>query len=288
LKQADDVELPAPSLPSDRWALVETIRQPSWPTGTRWLNALAERHFEFRGDRAGSDDPTLVCVAAEIDKKPWIVLAQNRLAGDGLITPGGYRKALRVLRIASRLRLPVLSLIDTPGAQVGPEADRGDVAYWIAECFAALLELPIPVIALVVGQGSSGGALALSVADRTYMLESSMFSVISPEAAAAILADDSRQPSELSDALKLTAADAFTLKLIDGVVPGSNPARRARAAQVRRVRRLLRNEVARLEQLQPDELLARRRQRYLELTRHLILPRESRPELDPTGSPGLR
>src|SRR5262249_51305081 len=158
-----------------------------------------------------------------------------RLAGDGLIGPGGYRKALRALRVAARLGLPVISLVDTGGAVVGPDADRAAISYWLAECFAALIELPVPVIALVVGQGSSGGARGPpAAAARLSMLEQSPFAVISPEGAAAILEDDPRSPAELSDAMKLTAADAFALGLADWVLPG--PGRRG---QVRQVRQLL-------------------------------------------------
>ena len=273
------VALPDPAPTADRWGLVEAIRQPTWPTGAHWLAELSDRSYGFHGDRVGSDDPALVCALAEISGRHVVVLAQDRTAGDGLIGPAGYRKALRVLRIAARLRLPVLSLVDTPGATVGPDADRGDIAYWVAECFIALLELPVPVVSLVVGQGSSGGALALSVGDRTYMLEQSMFSVMAPEGTAAILGRDPQALAEMCDKLKLSAADAFVLGLVDGVIPGHEDGRRARAAAVRQTRTLLLSELGRLAALDGEELVARRRQRYLELTRHLLLSDPPTPSL---------
>jgi acyl-CoA carboxylase subunit beta len=268
--EADSVSLPDPLPPRDRWAQLQSIRDPAWPTGAAWLGLLSERRFEFSGDRVAGDDPALVCALAEIGGTNVLVLAQNRLAGDGLIGPGGYRKALRALRIAARLRLPVISLVDTSGAVLGPDADRADISYWLAECFAALLELPVPVISLVVGQGSSGGALALAVADRVYMLEQATFAVISPEGAAAILEDDPRTPAELSEALKLTAADAYALGLADRVLPGSNAGRKA---QVRQVRRLIAADLASLGQLEPSEIVSGRAERYLALTRDLIVRR---------------
>jgi acetyl-CoA carboxylase carboxyl transferase subunit beta len=264
----DTISLPDPLPPRDRWAQLQSIRDPAWPTGVAWLESLADRRFELGGDRAGCDDPGLVCALAEIGGTNVVVLAQNRLAGDGLIGPGGYRKALRALRVAARLGLPVISLVDTGGAVVGPDADRAAISYWLAECFAALIELPVPVISLVVGQGSSGGALALAVADRLYMLEQATFAVISPEGAAAILEDDPRSPAELSDAMKLTAADAFALGLADRVLPG--PGRRA---QVRQVRQLLAADLVALRRRKPSEFASARRDRYFGLTRDLIVRR---------------
>src|SRR5262249_24311788 len=186
-EEAEPVLLPDPLPSRDPWAQLQATRDPAWPTGVAWLGLLSERRFELTGDRTAGDDPALVCALAEVGAENVPILAQNRLAGDGLIAPAGYRKALRALRVAARLRLPVISLIDTGGAVLGPDADRADISYCLAECFATLLELPVPVISIVVGQGSSGGALALAVADRLYMLEQSTFSVISPEGAAAIL-----------------------------------------------------------------------------------------------------
>jgi acyl-CoA carboxylase subunit beta len=199
-----------------------------------------------------------------------MVLAMDRLAGTGLISAAGYRKALRALRIAERLRLPVLSLIDTPGAEIGPDADSEGIATWIAECFAALLELTVPVVSVVVGQGSSGGALALAVADRMYMLERSVFSVIAPEGAAAILSKTPHPAAEWAEKLRLSAGDAFDLGLIDGVVPGAEIGRRSNAARVKRVRALVPDVVAELEQRDRHVLVAARLERYLRSTRHLL------------------
>ncbi len=262
--------LPLPKLPADRWALVESIREDAWPSGRAWLEALADRHFELRGDRTGEDDPALVAAIAAMGETHALVLAQDRTSGDGLIKPSGYRKAQRALKIAARLGLPVLTLLDGPGAAVGEEADGDGIAYWLAETFAALLEQPTPVVSLVVGQGSSGGAIALAAADRLYMLEQSIFTVISPEGAAAIISRDADAAPEWAEALRLTAADAAELGLVDGVIPEPRgPRRVARSLRVRRVKAVLDDAFSDLWQYEAATLPRRRRERFLSATRSL-------------------
>jgi len=192
------------------------------------------------------------------------------MSGDGLIRPSGYRKAQRALKIAARLGLPVLTLLDGPGAAVGEEADGDGIAYWLAETFAALLEQPTPVVSLVVGQGSSGGAIALAAAERLYMLERSIFTVISPEGAAAIISRDADVAPEWAEALRLTAADAAKLGLVDGVIPEPRgPQRVARSLRVRRVKAVLDDAFSDLWQYGAATLPRRRRERFLSATRSL-------------------
>jgi acetyl-CoA carboxylase alpha subunit len=251
--------------------LTESIRRPDWPTGLDWLERLADRSLELRGDRSGFDDPVLRCALAAIGGTRFVVLAQDRRALDGTIGPAGYRKAIRALEIAGRLRLPVLSIVDGGGAAVGPEADESGIAHAVASTFAAMLGLPTPVISLVVGQGSSGGALALSVGDRIYMLEDSTFSVIAPEGAAAILPGVERSPAGWAESLKLAACDAYGLGLVDGVV--SQPeGRRSGRALVRQLRELLAADVHELLAMDPVGLTRARRDRYVVSTRHLLGP----------------
>lgn len=262
--------LPRPKVPSDRWALVESIREDAWPSGRAWLEAISERHFELRGDRTGEDDPALVAAICELRETHALVLAQDRKGGDGLIRPSGYRKAQRGLKIAARLGLPVVTLLDGPGAAVGVEADAEGIAYWLAETFAALLEQPTPMVSLVIGQGSSGGAIALAAADRLYMLEQSIFTVIAPEGAAAIISRDPTSAPEWAEALRLAAADAADLGLVDGVIPEPRgPRRIARVLRARRARTVIDVALAELRQQNPAELPAMRRERFLNATRTL-------------------
>jgi acyl-CoA carboxylase subunit beta len=265
------VVLGPPRPVSKRWTLVESVRRHDSPTAVDWLDRLADRSVELRGDRSGFDDPVMRCAFAAIGRTTFLVLAQDRSALDGAISAAGYRKALRALEIAGRLRLPVLSIVDGAGATVGPEADASGIGHWVARSFAAVLESPTPVICLVVGQGSSGGALALSVGDRIYMLERSTFSVISPEGAAAILPGVDRSPADWADSLRLAASDAFTLGLVDGVVPQTGGRRSGRAV-VRQLRNLLAADARELSAVDPSSLTRARRGRYLASTRHLLRP----------------
>ena len=199
-----------------------------------------------------------------------LILAQDRTAGDGMIRPAGYRKAQRALKIAARLGLPVLTLLDGPGAAVGEKADAEGIAYWLAETFAALLEQPTPVVSLVIGQGSSGGVIALAAADRLYMLEQSIFTVIAPEGAAAIISRDADAAPDWAEALRLAAADAADLGLIDGVIPeprGPRPV--ARALRARRARAVIDSALGELRQHDPATLAGARRERFLNATRKL-------------------
>jgi acetyl-CoA carboxylase carboxyl transferase subunit beta len=262
------VALPPPSPPGDRWQMVDRLRRSDWPTGTAWLDLLGRVEFELVGDRTGSDDAAVRCSLIEIEGAAAVALAQDRLAGP--IGPGGYRKVLRVLPMAARLGLPVLSLIDTEGAAIGSEADGQGIAYWVAQCFGEMMTVPVPVVAVVVGQGSSGGALALGVGDRLYMLETSIFTVISAEGAAAIISRDPSRAPEWANRLKLSAADALSLGLIDGVLPGWGEGRHARSSSIRRLRSLIGFALAELGKLDPADLVSLRRNRYLQSTRHLL------------------
>ena len=270
--QPGTVQLSPPGAVGDRWARLQTLRGSDWPTGVWWLGALADRMVVLRGDRSGADDPTLVMALAEIGGVSMLVVATDRLAGGGLIGAAGYRKARRGLAVATRLGLPVLTLVEGPGAAVGRAADESGIAPALAECLAALLEHPAPTIALVVGEGSSGGAVALTATDRLFMLERSTFSVISPEGAAAILDRVGRPARAMADTLRVTAADAFELGLVDGVVPAPVAGKLTRRRGIRQVRDLVLGEISALRALTAAELAEGRRARYVLSTRHLLRP----------------
>jgi acetyl-CoA carboxylase carboxyl transferase subunit beta len=185
------------------------------------LDALMASSFELRGDRTGAtDDQTVVAVLGTIEGSGAgaVVLAQDS-SGDARIKPEGYRKAVRAIELAARLRLPVVTLIDTRGADPLPSSEGHGVADAIARTFVALLACPSPTLAVVTGEGGSGGALAMAVCDRLIAWENAVFSVIAPEAAASILYRDASRGPELAERLRITAPDLARLGVVDDVVP---------------------------------------------------------------------
>ncbi|MEU6795621.1 acetyl-CoA carboxylase carboxyltransferase subunit alpha/beta [Nonomuraea wenchangensis] len=188
-----------------------------------WLDDFVELH----GDRTGEDCRALVGGLARLDGLPVMVIGHQKghdldalvRNNFGMPSPAGYRKAARLMRLAAKLRVPVITLIDTPGAHPGVDAERGGQAHAIAECLRVMGSLPVPIVAVVNGEGGSGGALALAVADRVLMCENAIYSVISPEGCAAILWRDAERRAEAAAALRLGARSLLELGVIDGVVP---------------------------------------------------------------------
>jgi acetyl-CoA carboxylase carboxyl transferase subunit beta len=201
------------------WAAVEGARAADRASGREWLTRLVPEHVELRGDRAGGCDPVVVTgIGTTPAGTPTAFVVLDRHAGDGRPRPPGFRAARRLLSLAARLALPVVTVVDTPGADPSPASEHAGLAGEIARTFAALTAHPAPTVSVVVGEGGSGGALALAAADRMYMLAGSIFSVIAPEGAAAILERDPARAPELAARLRLTDADMVELGVADAVV----------------------------------------------------------------------
>ncbi len=213
--------------PADAWAAVELARHPDRPTTCEYVRRMMPHFFELRGDRISADDPAVICGIGDLAGITVMLIAQERGWDEeerrrrrgGRMTPEGYRKAARAMRLAGSWRLPVVTLIDTPGAALDFDSEARGLAPSISQCLATMSILPVPVVAAVIGEGGSGGALALGVADRILMQENAIYSVIAPEGAAAILYHDADKARELADALKLTAADCKLLGVVDTLVP---------------------------------------------------------------------
>jgi acetyl-CoA carboxylase carboxyl transferase subunit alpha len=214
------------------WATVELARHERRPYALDLIVGMCRDFFELHGDRAGSDDRAIVGGPAMLGDRRVMIVGQQkgRDAAErarrnwGMAHPQGYRKAVRLMQQAERFRMPVLTLVDTPGAYPGVEAERAGQAWAIAESLHLMSELRVPVVAAIIGEGGSGGALALALADRVLMLENAIYSVASPEACAAITWRDSRLKVEAAEALRVTAADALRLGVIDEIVPEPRPA----------------------------------------------------------------
>jgi acetyl-CoA carboxylase carboxyl transferase subunit alpha len=253
------------------WQKVQLSRHSQRPYTLDYLGQIFEGFVELHGDRGFAEDPAIVSGFAVFDGRPVCVLGhqkgrstkENVLRNFGMPRPEGYRKALRVMTLAARLGRPIICLIDTPGAYPGIGAEERGQAEAIARNLETMAGLPVPIIAVVIGEGGSGGALALGVADRIVMLEHSVYSVISPEGCASILWKDASRAGEAAAELKLTAQDLVKLGIADEVIPEvPGGAHRDGPEQARRVAEVLRKQLNELVALPTATLVERRYQKY--------------------------
>lgn len=209
------------------WEHVQLARAKTRPTGKDYIEALFDDFMEFHGDRHCGDDPAVIGGVAFFHGKPVTVLAQEKGEGTreniarnfGMVSPEGYWKSLRLMQQAEKFHRPVICLVDTPGAFCGLEAEERGQGEAIAKNLYTLAGLTVPVLSIVIGEGGSGGALAFAVADEVWMLEHSVYSILSPEGFASILWKDSKKAKEAAAVMKLTAADLYQMGMIEHVIP---------------------------------------------------------------------
>jgi acetyl-CoA carboxylase carboxyl transferase subunit alpha len=246
-------------------------RHPRRPYTLDYLSTIFTDFIELHGDRLYLDDPAVVGGWARLAGVSVMVVGhqkgrdtkENLKRNFGMPHPEGYRKALRLMKLAAKFAAPVITLIDTPGAYPGLGAEERGQSEALARNILEMSILPTPVIAVVIGEGGSGGALALGVADRILMLENSVYSVISPEGCAAILWKDASQRERAAEALKLTAEDLLRLKVIDEIV--AEPVGGAHVdpdATGESLREALIRHVTELKKLRPEKLVRRRAEKY--------------------------
>jgi acetyl-CoA carboxylase carboxyl transferase subunit alpha len=223
-KTAANPDPPAPSLTA--FERVQLARHPDRPYALDFIERLFEDFVEMHGDRRYADDPAIVCGLARFHGLPVIVIGhqkgrdtkQRSYRNFGMPKPEGYRKALRAMKLAEKFGRPIFTLIDTPGAYPGIDAEERGQAEAIAFNLREMAKLKVPVIVTVIGEGGSGGALAIGVGDQVLMLENSVYSVISPEGCAAILWKDSGQAARAAEGLRLTAQELFAEKIVDQII----------------------------------------------------------------------
>ena len=209
------------------WQRVQLARHPKRPYTLDYINMLMTDFIELHGDRVFSDDKALICGLAKLDKEKIVVMGhqkgrdtkENLRRNFGCAHPEGYRKALRIMRMAEEFKLPVVIFIDTPGAYPGIGAEERGQSQAIALNLREMSCIATPIIATVIGEGGSGGALGIGIADRVCVMENAYYSVISPEGCAAILWKDGSKAPEAASVLKLTAEDLLKMKIIDEIVP---------------------------------------------------------------------
>lgn len=253
---------------------VRLARHPERPHALDYINLIMDGFRELHGDRMFSDDRAIVGGLCKFNDETVLIVGhqkgrsiqENIERNFGMPHPEGYRKALRLMRLAEKFVFPIITLIDTPGAYPGIGAEERGQAEAIARNIMEMSQLKTPLISVVIGEGGSGGALAIAIADRTLMLENAIYSVISPEGCAAILWRDKRKAAEAAEALCLTAQDLLTLGIIDEVVPeplgGAHKNHEQTAAYVADA---LRKTLKELKSLSIEETLAMRHKKYAQI-----------------------
>jgi acetyl-CoA carboxylase carboxyl transferase subunit alpha len=274
-----DIAVPQPANPS--WERVQLARHPKRPHSLDYIQRLFTNFHELHGDRAFGDDHAIVAGMGWLDGKPVMVIAQEKgrdtkqkiLRNFGCPRPEGYRKSMRLMELAAKFNRPIITFLDTQGAWPGKDAEERGQGEAIAYNLREMSRLSVPVIVVVIGEGGSGGALALGVGNRIFMLENAVYSVISPESCAAIIYRDSGKAPQAAAALKMTAPDLLELGLIDGIIPEpgdgahSNPDNAAEALGL-----VLRETLNELAEISPEQLIEERYEKFRRMGSFFIEP----------------
>ncbi|MBP7056247.1 MAG: acetyl-CoA carboxylase carboxyltransferase subunit alpha [Candidatus Omnitrophica bacterium] len=249
------------------WQRVQIARHPKRPYTLDYIEMMMTDFIEIHGDRHFADDKALICGLAKVDGENVVVMGhqkgrdtkENLERNFGSAHPEGYRKAMRVMKLAEKFNLPVISLIDTPGAYPGIGAEERGQAEAIAWNLREMADLKTPVIVFVIGEGGSGGALGIGIGDRVYVLENAYYSVISPEGCAAILWKERGRSPDAAAALKLTAKDLFEKKIIDGIIrePLGGAHRNPREA-ADNIKKTIKKDIAALKEIPKEKLIDQR------------------------------
>jgi acetyl-CoA carboxylase carboxyl transferase subunit alpha len=254
------------------WQKCQVARHPDRPHCRDYIDALFSEYTPLAGDRNFADDLAVMGGLARFEDKPVVVIGhekghdtKTRIERNfGMARPEGYRKAIRLMDLAHRFGLPVITLVDTPGAYPGKGAEERGQSEAIARSTEKCLQIGVPVVSVVIGEGGSGGAVAFATANRVAMLEHSIYSVISPEGCASILWKDAEKMKEAAEALRLTAQDLKTLGVIDRIIPEpTGGAQRDRAAAVAAVGKAIAEMLKELDGRAPAQLVKDRRQKFL-------------------------
>ena len=258
------------------WDRVALARHEERPYTLDYVTRIFDGFLELHGDRRHRDDPAIVAGLAMLDGRPVVVTGhqKGRTARErtqrnfGMAHPEGYRKALRVMQLGAKLGHAIIALVDTPGAACLEEAEARGISEAIAVNQREMSRLPVPIVVVVIGEGGSGGAIGLGVGDHVAMLQYAYYSVITPEACAAILWRDGERKAEMADALKLTAGDAVELGIVDEIIPEPvGGAHREYGEMASRVKRTILNALKSLDEFDAEELVDRRYRKFMDMGR---------------------
>ncbi len=254
-----------------RWQIVQIARHPERPYSLDYIYLMTENFIEMHGDRAFGDDKAVVGGFATLAGKPVMIIGQqkgrdtksNIYRNFGMMNPEGYRKALRLMKLAEKFNRPVITLIDTPGANPGMDAEERGQAEAIARNILEMSRLRVPIIVCIIGEGASGGAFGIGVGDRVLMLQYCWYSVISPESCSSILFRSWEYKEQAAEALQLTANDLVEHKIVDRIVPepeGGAHRNHREAADL--LKEAILDELKQLEKADPDKFLDQRIKKY--------------------------
>src|SRR5690242_4172548 len=271
----------SPAESNAAWQRVQLARHPKRPHTLDYVERLFTDFHEIHGDRLFADDPAVVCGMGFFEGQPVMLVGEQKGRDTkqklhrnfGMPKPEGYRKAIRVMQIAAKFKRPVITFLDTPGAYPGIDAEERGQAEAIARNLREMSRLAVPVISLCIGEGGSGGALALGVGNQVFMLENAVYSVISPESCAAIIWRDSAKAELAAEALRLTAEDLLNFGLIDGIIPEPpGGAQEDPDAAAELLRKKLRDALEELGRLSESELVEQRYQKFRRMGNFFAAP----------------
>ena len=257
-----------------RWQKVQLSRHPSRPYFLDYVYKITNEFIELHGDRVAKDDKAMVGGIADIDGKSVVLIGQQKgrttkdrqFRNFGMSNPDGYRKALRLMKIAEKFNMPIVTLIDTPGAYPGLEAEERGQAEAIAKNIQQMTTLQVPVICIVIGEGASGGALGIGVGDKVYMMEYTWYSVISPESCSSILWRSWDYKEQAAEALKLTSSDLKKMKIIDGVIKEPlGGAHNDVDLAAKRLKKVILDDIHALEKIKPDKRIDERINKFSQM-----------------------
>ena len=254
-----------------RWQRVQLARHPDRPYTLDYIHLMTDDFVELHGDRLFGDDKAIVGGVARLGDQPVVILGHqkgrdtksNVFRNFGMPNPEGYRKALRLMHLATKFKRPIITLLDTPGAYPGLGAEERGQAEAIARNLFEMSHLPVPIVVVIIGEGASGGALGIGVGDRVLMFENAWYSVIAPESCSSILWRSWDYKEQAAEALKLTAADLLEQKIIDRIVPEPpGGAHRNHEMVASTLKKILLEELKALMKIKPDKLVEKRVEKF--------------------------
>ena len=262
------------------WQKVEIARNPKRKTSIEYIEQIFDEFIELHGDRNFKDDQAIICGLGRIGNQSYTIIAEqkgrttkeNVLRNFGMPNPESYRKAIRFMKQAEKFNRPVITFIDTKGAYPGLGAEERGQGEAIAKSMFEMAKLKVPVISIVIGEGSSGGALAIGVSNKIYMLENAIYSILSPEGYSSILWKDSSRYEEAAEKMKLTAKDLYEMKVIDTIIPEPVEMKESDFKQVIKIiKQEIETDIAKMQEKTKEEIVEERYQKFRNLGEFITL-----------------